>query len=57
MPELRLLGPAATPRQPVNRGSATSLLLLVIVIGLCVAVADALLLDWLDRRLERNYRV
>ncbi len=57
MPELRLLGPAATPRQPVNRGSATSLLLLVIVIGLCVAVADALLLDWLNRRLERNYRV
>jgi hypothetical protein len=45
------------PRQPVNRGSATSLLLLIILVSLFVAVADALLLDWLDGRLERSYRV
>jgi uncharacterized protein involved in exopolysaccharide biosynthesis len=55
--DLRLLYPAVPPHQPLRRGSPTSLLMLVVVIGLCVAVADALLLDWLDRGLERSYRV
>lgn len=57
MPDLRLLDPAVPPHRPLRRAGPTSLLLLVIVISLCVAVADAVLLDWLDRRLENSYRV
>lgn len=36
---------------------ATSVLLLIILVSFCVAVADALLLGWLDKRLEDSYRL
>lgn len=40
----------------INPG-ATPVLLLIILASLCVAVADALLLGWLDKRLEDSYRL
>jgi uncharacterized protein involved in exopolysaccharide biosynthesis len=57
MADLRLLEPAVTPARPLRSGSPLSFLVLVIVISLCVAVADALLLDWLDRKTENAYRL
>jgi MFS-type transporter involved in bile tolerance (Atg22 family) len=37
--------------------AAASVLLLIILVSVCVAVADALLLGWLDKRLEDSYRL
>ncbi len=57
MPDLRLLEPAVPPQRSLRSGSPMSFLVLVIVISLCVAVADAVLLGWLDRRMENAYRL
>jgi len=57
MPDLRLLEPAVPPQRSLRSGSPMSFLVLVIVISLCVAVADAVLLGWLDRRIENSYRL
>lgn len=57
LPKLRLLSPAATVHRSTALGSAASVLFLIILASFCIAIADALLLDWLDRRLEPSYRL
>lgn len=44
------------PAGPIGAG-APSVLLLIILVSFCVAVADALLLGWLDQRMEDSYRL
>ena len=52
IPDFRVFSWATPPREPVGREGQLQLVLVVFLISLAVAVLDAIMLYWLDRRLE-----